>query len=523
MRITNIEGLKEQINIVEVLEKYLDLSKAGANFKASCPFHDERSASFMVSREKNIYKCFGCDASGDAIRFLQEYKKMSFAEAVEEIASLYHYKLEYAKNPKTERNERLKAVLAYANTLFKERLKNEERALHYLMHTRALLSPMIEAYDLGYCTPKELEILKNRFEHEDLILSGLFNNKEKNLKSFCNYRLTIPLKDSHGVIRSFAARSFVFLMPASVNAPKYLHGRETSLFNKSVFLYNYYRAKPFVLQKKQIIICEGFFDVMAYEHFGYLNAVCTLGTALSKEHLAFLEKLNVELCLSFDNDHAGLEATIRALELCWKMHITTVSVIAIKDASMKDLGDYQKANQRPCLSKMNGFEFYCAALFRNGLSAQQKDGNYKKILKTLERFEPFMRLFCTQILNKVLRQKQIAPVKEKPVQKLDLLEGRILLTMLISEEFRYVARRCLSPCDMGFPILFKRLVSGDFKGLDFLKQFKPLPLNSQKTALKEQKMKGLKNSLHDALRRKDYGLFQVLNDQIKAIQNAPLH
>ncbi|MGT0072807.1 toprim domain-containing protein, partial [Helicobacter pylori] len=182
---------------------------------------------------------------------------------------------------------------------------------------------------------------------------------------------------------SFSARLCIPRLLKSNNAPKYINGRGTSLYNKSFFLFNYNRALKSIKQKKQVIICEGFFDVLAYEHFNYKNAICTSGTAFTKEHLAFLNKLSVELCFSFDNDTAGTEATIRALELCLKNHITNISVIKIKDPSVKDLGDYQKLNKRPNLSKINGFKFYCAYLLRAELPTPQKDLNYKHILKIL--------------------------------------------------------------------------------------------------------------------------------------------
>ncbi|RKV47817.1 DNA primase [Helicobacter pylori] len=523
MKITNLEPLKERIQIVEVLECYMDLYKAGANFKACCPFHEERSASFMVSPEKNIYHCFGCGVSGDALKFLQEYQKISFIEAVEEVAKIYHYPLEYETNAKAERNERLKEILAYANSLFKERLKNEPKVLNYLTNTRAISLEMIEAYDLGYCLHGDLEVLKERFSSEDLIACGLFSdkNQEQELKSFCNYRITIPLKDSKGKIRSFSARLCIPRLLKTNKAPKYINGRETSLFNKTFFLYNYHRALEHIKQKKQVIICEGFFDVMAYEHFNYKNAICTSGTAFTKEHLAFLNKLNVELCFSFDNDHAGLEATIRALELCLKNHITNMSVIKIKDSAMKDLSDYQKANQRPNLSKINGFKFYCAYLLRAGLTTPQKDLNYRNILKILENFEPFTQIDLLKILNSFLVPKGIKPVPVKPKTppgKLDLLEARVYATMLESEEFRYVARRYLTPSDVAYPLFFKRLVSGDFRGLDFLKKFKIIPEAYQKSVLVELKTKGLKHSLTLALENKDYSLAEALNAKIKEIQ-----
>ncbi len=237
MRITNLQPLKDRIQILEVLERYLDLYKVGSSFKASCPFHDERSASFMVSPEKNIYHCFGCGVSGDALKFLQEYKKLSFTEAVEEIAKIYNYHLEYESDAKTERNNHLKEILAFANNLFKERLKNEPKVLNYLTQTRAISLEMIEAYDLGYCLHGDLEVLKERFGGDDLIACGLFSNKneDKELKSFCNYRITIPLKDSKDHIRSFSARLCIPRPLKTNNAPKYINGRETQIYNKSFF------------------------------------------------------------------------------------------------------------------------------------------------------------------------------------------------------------------------------------------------------------------------------------------------
>ncbi|WRA51922.1 DNA primase [Helicobacter pylori] len=525
MKIKNFEGLKERIQIMEVLENYIDLYKIGANFKAYCPFHDERTASFIVSPEKNIYKCFGCGVSGDALKFLQEYKKLSFIEAMEEVAQIYHYALEYETDLKTIQNERLKEVLAFANSLFKERLKNEPRALEYLTHKRAIGLEMIEAYDLGFCLPADLEVLKERFSVDELISSGLFSNKneQKELKSFCNYRITIPLKDSKGNIRSFSARLYIPRFLRNDKAPKYINGRETSLFNKSFFLYNYHRALENIKEKKQVIICEGFFDVIAYEHFNYKNAICTCGIAFTSAHLAFLNKLGVELCFSFDNDSAGRDATIRAIDLCLKNHVTNISVIKIKDPSVKDLGDYQKLNKRPNLSKINGFRFYCTYHLRSELTTQQKDFNYKNLLKTLENFEPFTQSDLLKILNSFLEKNSVKPIRlkeKKTPGKLDLLEARIYATMLQSEEFRYIAKRYLTPGDVKYPVFFKRLVSGDFRGLDFLKRFKPIDPSYQKSSLTELKTKGLKDSLAYALERKDYALAEALNAKIKEIQKA---
>ncbi|BDO46223.1 DNA primase [Helicobacter pylori] len=516
MKITNLQPLKDRIQIMEVLEAYIDLYKVGSSYRASCPFHDERSASFFVSQEKNVYHCFGCGVSGDALKFLQEYKKLSFIEAVEEVAKIYNYVLEYESDAKTERNNHLKEILAFANNLFKERIKNEPKVLNYLTQTRAISLEMIEAYDLGYCLHGDLEVLKERFSEDDLIACGLFSNKneEKELRSFCNYRITIPLKDSKGQIRSFSARLCIPRLLTSKNAPKYINGRETILYNKTFFLYNYHRAIESIKQKKQAIICEGFFDVLAYEHFNYKNAICTSGTAFTKEHLAFLNKLSVELCFSFDNDTAGIEATIRAIEMCLFNHTTNLSVIKIKDKDFKDMGDYLEKNKRPNLVKINGFKFYCAYLLRRELDNKTKDFNYKRILRAIKDLNPFIKSDLLKILKSFLPTKdpQIEKVK-KPV--LSLLEARVYATMIESEEFNYIARRYLSPADVEFKDIFKKIVLKDFRGLDFLKRYKTIREHNYMHCLNELKIKGLKNDLKHAIENKDYLLIEAINNKIK--------
>ncbi|WP_187849322.1 DNA primase [Helicobacter pylori] len=518
--ITNFEGLKNIVSIVDVIEKYLDLHKCGANLKACCPFHNERSASFFVSQEKNIFKCFGCGVSGDAFKFLQEFKKISFTEAIQEIASMYNYPLEYDNNEERQEKERLKEVLAFANNLFKERILKQPVILEYL-NRRGVTLEKVKDYGLGFCTNEEKEELKKRFTPYDLIASGLFSdaNKDRELKIFCNYRITFPLKDTKGNIVSFSARTCTIKNPR--NGAKYINGRDTKIFKKSFILYNLDRARQAITQKKQVILCEGFFDVMSFENFDYNNSICCIGTAFTKEHVKILSHLNAEICFCLDNDLAGLEATIRALDLCLKNHITNASVIKIKDPTIKDLSDYQKLNKRPNLTKINGFKFYCAYLLRSQLPTPQKDFNYRNILKILENFEPFMQSDLIKTLNSFLTQKQIKPIKPKNTPgKLDLLEARIYATMLESEEFRYIARRYLTPSDVSYPIFFKRLVSGDFRGLDFLRKFKIIPESYQKSFLVELKTKGLKKSLSVALEEKDYKLAEAINAKIKEIQKA---
>ncbi|GHR54607.1 hypothetical protein VN0495_14780 [Helicobacter pylori] len=514
--VTNFEGLKNIVSVVSVIEKYLDLHKCGANLKACCPFHDERSASFFVSQEKNLFKCFGCGVSGDAFKFLQEFKKISFTEAIEEIASMYNYPLEYNNNEEKQEKERLKEVLAFANYLFKERILKESSILEYL-DRRGITLEKVKDYDLGFCTNEEKEELKKRFSPYDLIACGLFSNenKDREFKIFCNYRITFPLKDINGKIVSFSARTCTIKNPR--NGAKYINGRDTKIFKKSFILYNLDRARQAITQKKQVIICEGFFDALAYEHFDYKNAICTSGTAFTKEHLAFLSKLSVELCFSFDNDMAGTEATIRAIEMCLFNHITNLSVIKIKDKDFKDMGDYLERNKRPNLAKINGFKFYCAYLLRSELDNKTKDLNYKRILRAIKDLSPFTKGDLLKILKSFLPTKDPQIENEKKLV-LSLLEARIYATMIESEEFNYIAKRYLSPADVQFKDIFKKIVLNDFRGLDFLKKYEVIREHNYMHCLHELKIKGLKKSLKHAIENKDYLLIEAINAKIKEIQ-----
>ncbi len=517
--VTNFEALKNIVSVVDVIERHIDLYKCGANLKACCPFHDERSASFMVSLEKNIYKCFGCGVSGDAFQFLKEFKKISFTEAIEEIVSMYNYPLEYDNNEERAEKERLKEVLSIANNLFKERILKESNVLNYL-NRRGITPEKIKDYELGFCTNEEKEALKKRFSPYDLIASGLFSNenKDKELKIFCNYRITFPLKNHNGRIVSFSARTCTINLPK--HGAKYINGRDTKIFKKSYILYNLDRARRAIIQKKQVILCEGFFDVVSFEHFDYNNAICCIGTAFTKEHMKILNQLDAELCFCLDNDLAGLEASIRAIEMCLLNHTTNLSVIKIKDKDFKDMGDYLQRNKRPNLVKINGFKFYCAYLLRSELDNKTKDFNYKRILNAIKNLNPFIKGDFLKILQSFLPSKEAKIEKiKKPV--LSLLEARIYATMLASEEFNYIARRYLSPADVEFKDIFKKIVLKDLRGLEFLKKYEIIREHNYTHCLNEIKIKGLKNSLKHAIENKDYMLIEALNNKIKELQNIP--
>ncbi len=225
---------------------------------------------------------------------------------------------------------------------------------------------------------------------------------------------------------------------------------------------------------------------MSFENFDYNNSVCCIGTAFTKEHVKILNHLNAELCFCLDNDLAGLEASIRAIEICLSNHTTNLSVIKIKDKDFKDMGDYLERNKRPNLVKINGFKFYCSYLLRSEFDNKTKDFNYKRILRAIKDLNPFIKGDLLKILKSFLPSEDAQMEKiKKPV--LSLLEARIYATMLESEEFRYIARRYLSPEDVEFKDIFKRIVLNDFRGLEFLKKYEIIKEHDYSHCLNEFK------------------------------------
>ena len=330
--ITNLESLKPQFEIVEVLSHYLPLKKNGTNFACSCPFHSEKTASFMVNPKKQFYHCFGCEASGDALKFVQAYKNLNFEEAVEEIARLLN--LQVQKQEKRSDLGRLYAALNVLNKHFKEHLLRQENAkvLQYL-HNRGLSGEAIDKYDIGLIPRGKPnlppEVLHSAVELGLCYANGVLNNAN---------RISFALKNTSGKIVGFSNRTHPY--GEFKNSAKYINSKDSKIFHKSEILYNLHNAKAAVFESGEVIITEGFLDSIALSILGATNAIATLGTAFNATHLSQLLRLKGDLVLkiAFDNDKAGEEATLRALNLCFKNQIFNAKVLRLR-GSAKDIGE----------------------------------------------------------------------------------------------------------------------------------------------------------------------------------------
>jgi len=302
------EQLKNSIDIVEIISHYIELKKAGSNFKANCPFHGENTPSFVVSPAKQIYHCFGCNAGGDAIEFVKEYEKLTYPEALEKIASIMNFSLTYSKNRAGNHND-IRRILEQVQLWYSQNLDFNKSAQEYL-HKRGINQNSIEEFGIGYsgASYELIEFLSQNF----LSLSkakeaGVVAQRESGeFYARLIHRITFPIYSPSGAIVGFGGRTIT-------NHPaKYINSPQTKLFNKSQLLYGYYKAKKHIYQNKKIIICEGYLDVILFHQAGFKEAVATLGTALTHEHLPILRKGEPQIILAYDGDKAGINAGLKA-------------------------------------------------------------------------------------------------------------------------------------------------------------------------------------------------------------------
>jgi len=310
-----IDDLLTRVDVVDLIDSYLPLKKTGSNYVARCPFHTEKTPSFSVSRRKQFYHCFGCGASGNAIGFLMDYSHLNFVEAVEDLASFVGIDVpreESATTPLIGKQDlaSLYAVQQQVAKFYAQQLRdsnNDGLAVQYFKD-RGVSGEVARDFLLGYA-PDQWHLLADQFDTGLLKKAGLLIAKEGG-RSYDRFRgrIMFPIRDRRGRVVAFGARVLGDALP------KYLNSPETPVFHKSNEVYGLYE----LLEKKgrpaQILLVEGYMDVIALAQFGLRNAVATLGTAPTRAHFDLLFRFTAEIVLCFDGDEAGLKAAWRAIE-----------------------------------------------------------------------------------------------------------------------------------------------------------------------------------------------------------------
>ena len=307
-----IDDIITRTDIVELIDGFVSLKKKGKEYMACCPFHDEKTASFTVSPEKQFYHCFGCGAHGTALGFLMEYERLDFIEAVETLAQQLGLDVPRDTTPEIKDDfQECYILLEQANTYYKKMLRDHQRAIDYLK-SRGVSGEVAAKFDLGY-SPKGFHNLLNQFKNaateEQLIKIGLIKQNEKGKKydRFRN-RIMFPIKDRRGRVIGFGGRAL------ADEIPKYLNTPETPIFHKSDTLYGLYDARKNKETSESIIVVEGYMDVVALAQNQIFNVVATLGTATTTQHIQQLYRYTQEVIFCFDGDRAGRDAAWRAAQ-----------------------------------------------------------------------------------------------------------------------------------------------------------------------------------------------------------------
>jgi len=331
----SLEELRQKINLQEVLSEFLDLKRSGATYKALCPFHDEKSPSFIVKSGDRHFHCFGCGAHGDAIAFLMQHQGLSFTDACEWLASRFHVVLERTKSSDHEKGvsrKTLRSLGDLAAQYFHYALlhtKQGHTALTYL-YNRGLDLTFIKRFFVGFADEKFLTLAKKEgYTDEALKAAGLITNHGRLLFSG---RVLFPIRDAMGAFIGFSGRK----IDENQGGGKYINTPETPLFKKSRTLYGLYESRRRIIKEKRVIVVEGQIDALQMIHTGFDLTVAGQGTAFGAEHVAELLQLGVrEVFLLLDGDEAGRQAALKIGDLFQTEGIAT-SVAQMPEGSDPD-------------------------------------------------------------------------------------------------------------------------------------------------------------------------------------------
>lgn len=310
----------EKVNIVDLISNYVLLKRTGRNHKACCPFHNEKTPSFVVSDDKQRYHCFGCGVSGDAIAFVMEKEHLDFIDAVEWLADKYNVDLEpYRRSSGTkgpaggqDRRKEYMDISREAAIVFFKALKKNQKALQYL-ENRGINEEMARQFAIGYATEGWDDLVKHFSPQKHMALEkvGLLSKKRSGTGyvDLFRDRLMFPIFNVQGKIVGFGGRIM------GEGHPKYLNSPDSEIFSKSNLLYGLNFVKAWPQSQKRIVVVEGYMDVIQLHQAGYKGAVATLGTALTKQHGDILSRYTEEIVVCYDGDQAGIKAAIRSVDV----------------------------------------------------------------------------------------------------------------------------------------------------------------------------------------------------------------
>jgi DNA primase len=337
-----LDEIKSRTDIVDCISSYVQLKKSGQNWKGVCPFHAEKTPSFMVSQAKQIFHCFGCGAGGDVITFVMKYENLSFQEALNLLAKKAGIAIPSggADKRSSQKYEKIRDLLLEASNYYAKKLKESEPAMAYLTR-RGIAAESVERFRLGYAPEGWHNLIRHLrgLDCADTVFkdAGLAVQGSKGFYDMFRHRIIFPIMSMSGGVIAFGGRAM------DDSTPKYINSPETPVFKKSDTLFGLCHAKEAVRKEDSVIIVEGYMDVIICHQYGFQNAVAPLGTALTPSHIQKLRTIAGRAILVFDGDAAGRAAAKRALSLiCQNNYSARVLVLPDKedpDSYLRKHGD----------------------------------------------------------------------------------------------------------------------------------------------------------------------------------------
>ncbi|MFI3267140.1 MAG: DNA primase [Rikenellaceae bacterium] len=320
---STIDKIFAVANIVEVIGDFVTLKRNGVNYKACCPFHDEKTPSFVVSPAKGFYKCFGCGKGGNVVSFVMDYENIGYADALVYLAKKYHIEVEQKEQTpediaRNSARESMMVINSYANEYFRDELKSDEGrsiGLSYFRE-RGFTDNTIEKFGLGYCPSSgdafSIKALRSGYNEEYLISTGLTIAKEQGgyYDRFCG-RVMFPIHSISGRVIAFGGRT----LRTDKKVAKYLNSPESEVYHKSNTLYGIFQSKKAIVEKNFCILVEGYTDVISLHQSGIENVVASSGTSLTIEQIRLISRFTQNVTVLYDGDSAGIKASMRGIDM----------------------------------------------------------------------------------------------------------------------------------------------------------------------------------------------------------------
>lgn len=478
-----VELIKQKLNLADFIRDYVTLHPAGRNFKALCPFHQEKTPSFIVSPEKQLWRCFGsCGEGGDIIKFLMRYENIDFVEALKILAEKAGIELQNSRSPQQREVNVLYDLHEKAKDFFRESLSRRTDVLDYLVKDRGLLPATIEEFSLGFAPGGDYlmtHLVKAGYDINDIVKAGLASKNTRGLyRDRFDNRVIFPIFNHLGRPVAFTGR----ILPAVAESfhgdfipPKYLNSPESLVFNKSKILYGFHKSKNEIARSQQIFLVEGQMDFLMSWQAGVKTAAAVSGSALSEHHLQAIRRLADTIFLNFDKDDAGVKALERSLELLsgFDFNIKVVDLGDFKDpaeAVKADSGFLGRAFEQAKHAIPYLLDFHFPKPIDDLVAKKRKIYYFLNIIQKLK--NPLDRQFGLKNLairsdsrEEILAEELIrlqkpedlsVPTEDKISKRdrRDLIAERIVLLALIEESFLPELREAID-C---LPVVFKTII-----------------------------------------------------------------